>query len=155
MAREGECYGPGIHMKGGNYLTREVIRYSHAPLSPRLPITVLFIPDEEVGTSTRDTSSGPRATNMCWCRARRENNGVVTGRYAIARFNLRHRRRAAGATLSSGCSAIREMARQVLAIDGMTTADCTSPPARSRRPVGQLRRDHLHRRGLEHGQAPG
>ncbi len=57
----------------------------------------------------------------------RPNNGVVTGRYAIARFNLEAvgRPSHAGATLSSGRSAIREMARQILAIDAMTSDDCT------------------------------
>jgi glutamate carboxypeptidase len=51
----------------------------------------------------------------------------VTGRYAIARFNLEATGRPshAGATLSSGRSAIREMARQILVIDGMTSEDCT------------------------------
>ena len=65
---------------------------------------------------------------MCWCRSpAAQNNGVVTGRYAIARFNLEAigKPSHAGATLSSGRSAIREMARQIIAIDGMTTADCT------------------------------
>src|SRR6202042_502419 len=57
----------------------------------------------------------------------RTNNGVVTGRYAIARFNLEAvgKPSHAGATLSSGRSAIREMARQILAIDAMTSEDCT------------------------------
>jgi glutamate carboxypeptidase len=57
----------------------------------------------------------------------RPDNGVVTGRYAIARFNLTATGKPshAGATLSSGRSAIREMARQILAIDAMTTDDCT------------------------------
>ena len=57
----------------------------------------------------------------------RPNNGVVTGRYAIARFNLEAigKPSHAGATLSSGRSAIREMARQIIAIDAMTTDDCT------------------------------
>ena len=57
----------------------------------------------------------------------RPNNGVVTGRYAIARFNLEAigKPSHAGATLSSGRSAIREMARQIIAIDGMTSEDCT------------------------------
>jgi glutamate carboxypeptidase len=52
---------------------------------------------------------------------------VVTGRYAIARFNLRTTGRPshAGATLGEGRSAIREMCRQVLAIEAMTTEDCT------------------------------
>ena len=57
----------------------------------------------------------------------RPNNGVVTGRYAIARFNLEATGKPshAGATLSSGRSAIHEMARQIIAIDGMSTEDCT------------------------------
>ena len=52
---------------------------------------------------------------------------MVTGRYAIARFNLEatgvpsH----AGARLAEGRSAIREMARKIVEIEDMTTADCT------------------------------
>src|SRR6202047_1846994 len=52
-----KCFGPGIFdMKGGNYLTLEAIRQlKRASFTPPLPITVLFTPDEEVGTpSTRD-----------------------------------------------------------------------------------------------------
>ena len=56
--REGnKCFGPGIFdMKGGNYLTLEAIRQlARAAFTTPLPITVLFTPDEEVGTpSTRD-----------------------------------------------------------------------------------------------------
>src|SRR5438874_32663 len=57
----------------------------------------------------------------------RANNGVVTGRYAIARFNLEATGKPshAGANLSSGRSAIREMARRIIEIDNMTTEDCT------------------------------
>jgi len=64
---------------------------------------------------------------MCWCGARTAQQRVVTGRYAIARFNLETvgKPSHAGATLSSGRSAIREMARQIIAIDGMTSEDCT------------------------------
>ena len=60
--REGnKCFGPGIFdMKGGNYLTLEAIRQlARAGFTTPLPITVLFTPDEEVGTpSTRDTHRG-------------------------------------------------------------------------------------------------
>ena len=51
----------------------------------------------------------------------------MTGRYAIARFNLEATGRPshAGARLAEGRSAIREMARQLIAIEDMTTADCT------------------------------
>lgn len=131
--REGnKCYGPGIFdMKGGNYLALDAIRQlARASFTTPLPITVLFTPDEEVGTpSTRDIIEAEAARNkyVLVPEPGRPDNGVVTGRYAIARFNLEATGRPshAGATLSSGRSAIREMARQVLAIDAMTTEDCT------------------------------
>ena len=131
--REGnKCFGPGIFdMKGGNYLSLEAIRQlARAAFTTPLPITVLFTPDEEVGTpSTRDIIEAEAARNkyVLVPEPGRTNNGVVTGRYAIARFNLEAvgRPSHAGATLSSGRSAIREMARQIIAIDGMTTEDCT------------------------------
>jgi glutamate carboxypeptidase len=131
--REGnKCYGPGIFdMKGGNYLALEAIRQlSRAAVATPLPVTVLFTPDEEVGTpSARDLIEAEAKRNkyVLVPEPGRPNNGVVTGRYAIARFNLEATGRPshAGATLSSGRSAIREMARQILVIDGMTSEDCT------------------------------
>jgi glutamate carboxypeptidase len=131
--REGnKCYGPGIFdMKGGNYLALEAIRQlSRAAVATTLPVTVLFTPDEEVGTpSARDLIEAEAKRNkyVLVPEPGRPNNGVVTGRYAIARFNLEATGRPshAGATLSSGRSAIREMARQILVIDGMTSEDCT------------------------------
>jgi glutamate carboxypeptidase len=131
--REGnKCFGPGIYdMKGGNYLTLEAIRQlARASIATPLPITVLFTPDEEVGTpSTRGIIEAEAARNkyVLVPEPGRPNNGVVTGRYAIARFNLEATGKPshAGATLSAGRSAIREMARQILVIDGMTSEDCT------------------------------
>ena len=131
--REGDkCYGPGIcDMKGGNYLSLEAIRQlQRAAFTTPLPITVLLTPDEEVGTpSVRDVVEAEAARNkyVLVPEPGRENNGVVTGRYAIARFNLEATGKPshAGATLSSGRSAIREMARQIIAIDAMTGPDCT------------------------------
>jgi len=127
-----KCYGPGIFdMKGGNYLALEAIRQlAHAAITTPLPVTVLFTPDEEVGTpSTRDLIEAEAKRNkyVLVPEPGRPNNGVVTGRYAIARFNLEATGRPshAGATLSWGRSAIREMARQILLIDGMTSEDCT------------------------------
>jgi glutamate carboxypeptidase len=131
--RDGDkCYGPGIFdMKGGNYLTLEAIRQlKRASFTTPLPITVLFTPDEEVGTpSTRDIIEAEAARNkyVLVPEPGRPNNGVVTGRYAIARFNLTATGKPshAGATLAAGRSAIREMARQIIAIDAMTGDDCT------------------------------
>ncbi|MGH6717574.1 MAG: M20/M25/M40 family metallo-hydrolase [Bradyrhizobium sp.] len=127
-----KCFGPGIFdMKGGNYLSLEAIRQlARAAFTTPLPITVLFTPDEEVGTpSTRDIIEAEAARNkyVLVPEPGRANNGVVTGRYAIARFNLEATGKPshAGANLSSGRSAIREMARQILVIDAMTSEDCT------------------------------
>jgi glutamate carboxypeptidase len=127
-----KCFGPGIYdMKGGNYLALEAIRQlKRASLTSPLPITVLFTPDEEVGTpSTRDIIEAEAARNkyVLVPEPGRPNNGVVTGRYAIARFNLTATGKPshAGATLAAGRSAIREMARQIIAIDAMTGDDCT------------------------------
>src|ERR1700716_2587452 len=92
--RDGDkCFGPGIFdMKGGNYLTLEAIRQlARASFTTPLPITVLFTPDEGVGTpSTRDIIEAEAARNkyVLVPEPGRNNNGVATGRYAIARFNL-------------------------------------------------------------------
>src|SRR5947209_2701028 len=61
-----KCFGPGIFdMKGGNYLALEAIRQlARASFTTPLPITVLFTPDEEVGTpSTRDIIEAEAARN--------------------------------------------------------------------------------------------
>lgn len=131
--REGErVYGPGIFdMKGGTYLAVEAMRrLGLAGMATPLPVTFLFTSDEEVGSpSTRDLieAEAARAKFVLVPEPARPDGGVVTGRYAIARFNLRTTGRPshAGATLGEGRSAIREMCRQVLAIEAMTTEDCT------------------------------
>jgi glutamate carboxypeptidase len=131
--REGnKAWGPGIFdMKGGNYISLEAIRQlQRAAFTTPLPVTVLFTPDEEVGTpSTRDIIEAEASRNkyVLVPEPGRPENGVVTGRYAIARFNLEAigKPSHAGATLSSGRSAIREMAKRIIEIDAMTTDDCT------------------------------
>lgn len=131
--RDGErCYGPGIcDMKGGNFLALEALRrLAAAGEQSRLPITVLFTPDEEVGSpSTRDLIEAEAARHkyVLVPEPARDDNGVVTGRYAIARFNLESTGRPshAGARLGDGRSAIREMARRIVEIEEMTSDDCT------------------------------
>jgi glutamate carboxypeptidase len=135
--RDGErCYGPGIFdMKGGTYLALEALRQlARAGIQTKLPVTLLLTSDEEVGSpSTRDLIEAEAARHryVLVPEPGRSDGGagtsVVTGRYAIARFNLRSigRPSHAGARLGEGRSAIREMARQIIAIDDMTTEDCT------------------------------
>jgi glutamate carboxypeptidase len=128
----GRCYGPGVQdMKGGNYLALEAVRQlARAGVATKLPVTVLFTSDEEVGSpSTRDLIEAEAARHryVLVPEPARPDGGVVTGRYAIARFNLEATGRPshAGARLAEGRSAIREMARQLIAIEEMTTDDCT------------------------------
>jgi glutamate carboxypeptidase len=133
IRREGEvCYGPGIcDMKGGNYLALEAIRQlARAGVQTKLPVTVMFTPDEEIGTpSVRDLieAEAARSRAVLVPEPGRPEGGVTSGRYAIARFNLATTGRPshAGAQLSAGRSAIREMARRILEIEEMTTEDCT------------------------------
>jgi len=124
--------GPGIlDMKGGNYLALEALRQlGRAGVATRLPVTVLFTSDEEVGSpSTRDLIEAEAARHkyVLVPEPARADGGVVTGRYAIARFNLEATGRPshAGARPADGRSAIREMARKLIEIEDMTTEDCT------------------------------
>jgi len=126
------AWGPGIQdMKGGNYMALEAIRQlGRAHVTTPLPITVLFTSDEEVGSpSTRDLIEAEAARHkyVLVPEPARADGGVVTGRYAIARFNLEATGRPshAGARLAEGRSAIREMARKLIEIEDMTTEDCT------------------------------
>ena len=131
--REGDiCYGPGImDMKGGNFVSLEAIKaLAAAGMQTPLPVTVLFTPDEEVGTpSTRDLIEAEAAKNkyVLVPEPAKPDGGAVIGRYAIARFNLRTTGRPshAGWALSEGRSAIATMARKLLEIEAMTTEDCT------------------------------
>lgn len=131
--REGDiCYGPGLmDMKGGNYTSLEAIRQLiRAGMQTPLPVTVLFTPDEEVGTpSTRDLieAEAARSAFVLVPEPGHDDGGVTIGRYAIARFNLRTvgQPSHAGARLGDGKSAIAAMARKILEIEAMTGDDCT------------------------------
>ncbi len=131
--REGNrAWGPGIYdMKGGNYLALEAIRLlARAGRTTKRPVTMLLTSDEEVGSpSTRDIIEAEAARHryVLVPEPARPDGGVVTGRYAIARFNLEAvgRPSHAGSRLSEGRSAIREMARKLIEIEDMTTEDCT------------------------------
>ncbi len=75
----GKCYGPGIQdMQAGNYLALEAVRQlARAGIATPLAVTVLFTPDEEIGTpSVRELieatagrlRAGPRAGPPRWRR---------------------------------------------------------------------------------------
>jgi len=127
-----KCWGPGIQdMKGGNYLTLEAIRQLKAAgIQTRLPLTVLFTPDEEIGTpATRELIETTASQNkfVLVPEPATKGGGVVWGRYAIARFNLEAIGKPvhAGVDPRLGHSAVKEMARRIIEIEDMTGDDCT------------------------------
>ena len=126
------CYGPGLmDMKGGNYVYLDALRkLMAAGVETPLPVTVLFTPDEEIGTpSTRELieTEARRHDYILVPEPARPDGGAVIGRYAIARFDLQTRGKPshAGWQLAEGRSAIARMAKAVGQIEGMTTDDCT------------------------------
>ena len=131
--REGAlCYGPGLmDMKGGNYVYVDALRkLRQAGIETPLPVTVLFTPDEEIGTpSTRELieTEAARHDFILVPEPARPDGGAVIGRYAIARFELQARGRPshAGWALADGRSAIAAMAAKVAEIEAMTSEDCT------------------------------
>ena len=125
--REGDrVYGPGIYdMKGGMYSASHAMKQlQRAGCTPKLPVTFMFIPNEEVGSPTTRGRIEAEAKRNHYVLVPEPAKGgkLVTGRHAIARFRVKIRGRPshAGSTLTRGRSAIREMAEQILAIEGMT-----------------------------------
>jgi glutamate carboxypeptidase len=125
--RDGDrLYGPGLFdMKGGAYLALEAFRQVAKAGSAKLPVTFLFTPDEEVGSPTSRhliEAEARRARYVLVTEPARDGGKVVTARKGVGRFEVKtigvpaH----SGARHHDGRSAIKEMARQVLAIEGLT-----------------------------------
>ncbi|CAM5425820.1 Carboxypeptidase G2 [Aquamicrobium terrae] len=124
-------YGPGIlDMKGGNYVALHALRQlAKAKIATQLPVTFLFTSDEEVGSPSTRTLIEEEAKRNAYVLVPEPapaSRGVISGRYAIARFNLEATGRPshAGSNPEAGRSAIREMLRKIGAIEAMTTENC-------------------------------
>src|SRR3954467_267151 len=125
--RDGDkLYGPGLFdMKGGAYLALEAFRQVARAGSPKPPVTFLFTPDEEVGSPTSRRlieGEAKKARYVLVTEPARDGGKIVTSRKGVGRFEVKATGVPAhsGARHADGRSAIREMARQVLAIEGMT-----------------------------------
>jgi len=111
-----------------------------------------FTPDEESARRQRVICIEAEAARNKYVlvpEPGRSNNGAsLPGVIAIARFNLEATGKPshAGATLSSGRSAIREMARQIIAIDGIDDGGLHFSVGIVHGASGSLRRHHLQRR---------
>ncbi|MFP6682862.1 MAG: M20/M25/M40 family metallo-hydrolase [Gammaproteobacteria bacterium] len=128
LRREGDrLWGPGIYdMKGGVYIAYHALRrIVRADETTPLPVTFMFIPDEEVGSpTTRELIEAESMKNrfVLVPEPAQDRGNLVTGRWAFARFRLRTTGQPAhaGAFLNKGRSAIREMSQQIIRIEEMS-----------------------------------
>jgi len=123
---EDRLYGPGLYdMKGGAYLALEAFRSVAKAGSAKLPVTYVFTPDEEIGSPTSRhiiEAEARRARFVLVTEPARDGGKCVTSRKGVGRFELKTTGVPAhsGSRHQDGRSAIKEMARQVLAIEGLT-----------------------------------
>lgn len=121
------AYGPGIaDMKGGAYAAfaalRSIVRDGK---QTKLPIRFLYTSDEEVGSPTSRALIEREADDAKYVlvtEPARDGGKIVTARKGVGRYVIRAHGRPshAGANHPAGRSAIREIARQVIAIEEMT-----------------------------------
>ncbi len=124
-------YGPGIFdMKAGSFLATETLRrIAAAGAIPPRPITVFLNSDEEIGSLTSRALIEELASEAAFVLvpepAFEEPGTVVTSRKGWGRFRLKAFGRSshAGGNLSDGRSAILEIARHILDIEGLTTLE--------------------------------
>jgi glutamate carboxypeptidase len=127
LKRDGDrLYGPGIYdMKGGAFLASEAFRDVAMKGTAQRPLVFLFTPDEEIGSPTTRAiieEEGKRAAYTLVTEPARDGGRIVTARKGVGRFDVHvegvpsH----SGSRHQDGRSAIREAARQILAIEALT-----------------------------------
>lgn len=131
IRREGDkVYGPGIYdMKAGAYIAFYAIRHiiRQGKETP-LPLTFMYIPEEEVGSPTsRDMIIEEAKKNkyVLVTEPAREGGKIVTARNGRLEYEISVRGRPshAGARHMDGRNAIKEMAHQIIKLEGLTDYD--------------------------------
>lgn len=131
IRRDGDSvYGPGIYdMKAGAYLPFYAWRHlKRLGRANGLPISVLYVSEEEVGSPTSraviEREAG-KAKYVLVTEPARDGGKIVTARKGVGRFELKITGRPshAGAQHQDGRSAIRELAHHILEIEGYTDYD--------------------------------
>jgi glutamate carboxypeptidase len=125
IRREGDrLYGPGVtDMKGGTVMTLHMLgRFlSECGGKPKRSITVMLIPDEEVGSpsSRLAIEAEGRAHAHVLVPEPGLDHTLTVGRHAILRYNVTvlGKPSHAGAAIRRGVSAIRAMARLIETVE--------------------------------------
>jgi glutamate carboxypeptidase len=125
--REGDkLFGPGIYdMKGGALLCADAFLQVALRGTAKRPMVFLFTPDEEIGSPTTRAlieDHGRKSAYSLVTEPARDGGRVVTARKGVGRFDVHVEGRPAhsGSRHADGRNAIREAARQILTIEGMT-----------------------------------
>lgn len=121
------AYGPGIYdMKAGAFLAFHAFReMDRLACGGALPITHLYVSDEEVGSPTSRAIIEREAANAKYVlvtEPAREGGKIVTARKGVARFDIHVKGQPAhsGSRHKDGRSAVKELARLILTIEGFT-----------------------------------
>src|SRR6185295_18527818 len=121
------AYGPGIYdMKAGAFMAFHAFReMDRLGTGGALPVTHLYVSEEEVGSPTSREVIEAEARNAKYVlvtEPAREGGKIVTARKGTARFHMHVKGQPAhsGSRHQDGRSAVRELARQILAIEGLT-----------------------------------
>jgi glutamate carboxypeptidase len=119
-------YGPGGYdMKGGAYLALRALAATLNGSGTRLPVEILFIPDEEISSKfSRETTIefGKRARYALVCEPARNGGKCVTCRKGVGRATITVTGRAAHAGIdhARGRNAIAEMAHHIIDLEALT-----------------------------------
>jgi glutamate carboxypeptidase len=117
-------YGPGIYdMKSGALMALKALTLIvERGLTTKLPVDILFVPDEEIGSISSRPAIEAHARNACFAlvmEPARDGGKIVIARKGIATYDIIVRGRAAhaGSRPQDGRSAIRAAAKLVLSLE--------------------------------------
>ena len=129
--RDGDAvFGPGIYdMKAGSYMAYYALQhFVRQGRTTPLPVRVLYVPEEEVGSPTSRAAieaAARKSKYVLVMEPARDGGKCVTARKGWGRFDMTITGRAshAGSRPQDGRSAVREMAHQILDLEAITNFD--------------------------------